>query len=159
MNFKIPTLLLLFLIHLPLLSQNITQWSAYNIAFNSPSPLQKVEETLTFIDFDNENLAVTIETTPLKETQLNKNNSIRVYAENIAKDLGFKNIVTGESLSQFSNGYFIQAEDSDIDTSSIPVFIAIILFEEFNLVFKVVIYCYHKNQKDGFQILRSLHYL
>lgn len=143
-----------------LYSQNTTNWSTYDIAFDSPSPLQKVEETKTFIDFDNENLAITIEATPVKETQLHQNNSIRVYTENLANTMNFQNIVKGESLNQFSQGYFVQAEDTDtVDASKLPVFIAIVFLEEFSLVFKIIIYCYHKNQEDGLQILRSLRFL
>lgn len=135
--------------------QNVLKSKKYKISFETTEVLKKYKtESNLVLGYDNENYAVDI------ELILNQNESsyfpkgAKEASMNLAKKLGFKNVVDGGESPFIKNSFYVISRDSDA-----AVYVLALVNNRLKIAYEITVYCYNKNVLEGEKIIKSFKFL
>ncbi|WP_055442366.1 hypothetical protein [Lacinutrix himadriensis] len=108
--------------------------------------------------YENSNLAVDIEITPITEQSPTFIKSQKDGAHTTAKLLGLKDIKTGAFLPHIESAFYVIAYDQYEETNT-PVYVIAFINKELGLAYEVTVYCYNIDLEAGRKIANSFKWL
>jgi len=156
---QIITSIILLLAFTTINAQYNVKSDKYKIAFTSPEALEQYEtEAETVLGYENNNLAVDIEITPITEQSPSFIKSQKDGAYTTAKFLGLKDIKNGAFLPHIESAFYVIAYDQYEEENN-PVYVIALINKELGLAYEVTVYCYKIDLEAGKKIANSFKWI
>ncbi|MEP1489288.1 MAG: hypothetical protein ABJK28_12745 [Algibacter sp.] len=136
-------------------SQNLTKSEKFKISFESPEILESYEtESELVLGYDNDNYAVDIEITSIKNASLKPTTDLKFEANQLAKGLGLTNIVNISKAPFIETSYCVKASLIEYN-DKIPVYVLYVINNALSIAYEITVYCYNLNTEAGLKIAHS----
>jgi len=136
-------------------AQNLYTSEKFKISFVTTDILENyITESDSVLGYDNHDYAVDIEIVPISEESEYTIDNEKYSARKLAKYLGFKKVVDGNTIPYVKHAFYVTSKQKD-QTNMVPVYIMVIVNHELKVAYEITVYCYNMNSVEGEQIIKS----